>query len=143
MIDAETPADRCDQLIALTRSLTARLAAERAALAEGAVLRVAEGVEETQRLANLYRRECLALKADPQRLAGTQPQQRQTLKAATDAFDQEARRHLHAVEAARTVSEGLMRSIAEEITRAAAPTAYGPAGGSERRAAAIAVDRRT
>jgi 3-methyladenine DNA glycosylase AlkD len=63
---------------------------------------------------------------------------------ATEAFEAVLARHGRAVNAARQISEGLLRAIAEEIARTRSRAAgYGPAARvPPSNAAAIAVNRR-
>ena len=124
-LHADDPADRVDQLITLTERLTgimrddmADLEARRPSLARA---------EELGRLANIYRHESARVRRDPTMVASAPAEGRARLRAATELFDATLARHSQAVEAARAVSEGLVRAIAEEIARSR-PTAsgYGP-----------------
>ena len=124
-LHADDAADRVDQLITLTERLTglmrddlADLEARRPSLARA---------EELGRLANIYRHESTRVRRDPSLIAGAPAGDRARLRAATETFDATLNRHAGAVEAARAVSEGLIRAIAEEMGRSR-PTAsgYGP-----------------
>ena len=127
-------ADTLKGLIALTETLTQRLAVELKAFEARRPQDVAHGMAETQDLANRYRRETTRLRADPGVLKGTSPAERQTLITATQAFEAVLARHARAVEAARIVSEGLVQTIAGEVAAARAQgTGYGATG----RAAAL------
>lgn len=103
------------RLTALTERLTERLAAELAAFEAQRPQDVAAGMAETQDLANLYRREAAQARAEPGVIAAATPARRQALKRATEAFDAVLSRHALAVEAARKISEGLVRAIAETV----------------------------
>ena len=123
-IDAE---DRAGQLIRLTEQLTDRLAHETQAYEAHKAHEVAAGVAETARLANLYRHEAVRVKLQPQLIAGARPETRDRLKRTTEAFERVLARHGRAVNAARQISEGLVRAIAEEISRQrGAVASYGP-----------------
>lgn len=145
MSDLElTPADRVEQLIVLTERLTARLQAEIAAFEGNRPHEVAPQIKETQRLADLYRRESAAVRADPARIASAPLARRRRLAEATKAFDATLKRHAAAIESARRITEGLVRTIAGVVTDRRRPAAgYGPsafpAPGDAR---AIAVNRR-
>ncbi len=124
-LHADDAADRVDQLTTLTERLTgimreamADLEARRPSLARA---------EELGRLANIYRHESARVRRDPSMIAAAPLADRARLKAATQTFEATLARHARAVEAARTVSEGLVRAIAEELARSR-PTAsgYGP-----------------
>ena len=140
-VDAE---DRANQLIQLTERLTERLAEETRAFENHRPQDVAPGVSETGRLANLYRHEAARVKLQPEMLAGATPDTHRRLMRATEAFDAVLARHGRAVNADRTISEGLVRAIAEEISRTRSrATGYGPAARvAPANAAAIAVNRR-
>lgn len=142
-IDAE---DRAGQLLTLTERLTALLTQETAAFERRRPHEAAATLEETGRLANLYRHEAARVRANPALLSSATPEQRQRLVRATQAFDATCRRHEQAVAAARTVTEGLVKAIADEVALSRAPApAYGPgatAVASMASASAITLNRR-
>lgn len=120
---------RVRQLIRLTEDLTDRLINETRAFEARRPQDVVEGMAETQEMANAYRRESAQVKANPEILAGAPMGDRMALIAATQAFEAVLARHGRAVEAARIVSEGLVRAIAEEMAAARPPaSAYGATG---------------
>lgn len=117
------------KLTALTERLTARLETETDAFATRRAAEVADGLAETQELANQYRRESAHLKANRAILAAAPASERMALIKATEAFEAVLAIHSHAVDAARTVSEGLVRAIAQEVAGARAMgTGYGASG---------------
>lgn len=128
---ADDAHDRVDQLIALTERLTERLADETRAFESRRPQDAVSGLEETQRLANLYRHESARVKADRSLIEGAELSQRMALMRATEAFEAVLARHARAVDAARTVSEGLVRAIAAEVAQARSPSGYGAAGQSQ------------
>lgn len=142
MTDAQSinAAARIRQMIDLTRRLTERLATECAAFEARRPQDVAGGLAETQEMANIYRRESAQLKADPGALKAALATDRMQLIEATRAFEAVLARHAAAVEAARVISEGLVKTIAAEISsQRGAPSAYGANGhanGGEARAVA-------
>lgn len=122
-------AARVRQLIDLTQRLTARLAAELGAFEARRPQELLVGMAETQELANLYRRESAQLKADPSALRAAPESDRTLLRRATETFETILARHGHAVEAARIVSEGLVRAIAGEVAQVrGSPVGYGASG---------------
>jgi len=128
-LSAHDPQDRVDQLLALTESLTARLVAEAAAFEARRPLTDVADLEETARLANLYRHECARVRMDPSLIAGASLPSRQRLAKATQAFEEVLERHARGLQAAKTVTEGLVRTIAGEIASARPPAAgYGASG---------------
>ena len=120
---------RVRQLITLTHRLTERLEAETQAFADSRPQDVAAGLAETQEMANLYRRDSAHVKANPALLRDASLQDRQMLMDATRTFDEVLNRHARAVEAARQISEGLVRAIAAEVTAARIPASAYSADG--------------
>lgn len=120
---------RVRQLADLTRRLTERLAAETRAFDESRGHEVAAGLAQTQELANVYRRDSAQVKANPALLSGADVGDRRDLLEATRAFDVVLARHALAVEAARKISEGLVRAIAGEVAAARTPAAAYAADG--------------
>jgi hypothetical protein len=114
-ISAETAADRVDQLILLTERLTSLVAIQAQAFEQHRPQDAAPLVEETSRLANLYRHESARIRARPELIAGASAAERRRLTRATEAFDAVLARQARALEAAKVVTEGLVRAIAEEV----------------------------
>jgi hypothetical protein len=138
-----TPADRVEQLIVLTERLTARLKAEIAAFEGNRPHEVAPLIKETQRLAELYRRESALTRADPTRIAAAPMARRKRLAEATKVFDAVLSRHAAALESARRITDGLVRTIAGVVTDRRKTSGYGPSAYPARTdARAIAVNRR-
>jgi hypothetical protein len=128
---AENAADRVDQLIILTERLTELIAAQALAFEQHRPQDAAAHVEETSRLANLYRHESAKIRANPQLLDGASLGARTKLTRATEAFDAVLARQARALGAAKVVTEGLVRAIAEEVAaqrQRGAADAYGPSG---------------
>lgn len=121
--------DRVEQLITLTEQLTRRLAAEAQAFKSRRLADFAAGQEETARLANLYRRETTRVKADPSLVAGAPQARRARLIELTEAFETALARHAIALEAAKTLTEGLVHAIAGEVAAGrAVGSGYGAGG---------------
>ena len=120
---------RVRQLTDLTARLTVRLTEESRAFEARRPHEAAATLAETQQLANLYRRESAQLKADPSALAAAPASDRILLVKATEAFEAVLSRHARAVEAARVISEGLVKTIAAEVAgQRGVPSAYGASG---------------
>lgn len=81
-------------------------------------------MDEMTKLANIYRHESLRVRSAPSLIEDAPLEQRMTLMRSTEAFDAVLARHGRAVEAARTITEGLVRAIAEEVA-AQRPTGAG------------------
>ena len=141
---ASSAAERLEQLILLTERLTALIAEQLRAFEARRPHDAAANAEETARLANLYRYESLKLKTEPSSLDDAPAELRERLVAATRAFDAVLARHGRAVEAAKTITEGLIRAIAEEVHKQRhAVTSYGHKGmQAPRPATPVALNRR-
>ncbi|MCE3289327.1 MAG: flagellar basal body protein [Caulobacter sp.] len=126
-LDARDAADRVGQLIILTERLTGLIADQALAFEQRRPQAAAAQLEETSRLANLYRHESARVRAQPGLIEGAPLEQRRALMRATEAFDAVLARQGRALEAARTVTEGLVKAIADEVgsQRSAGP-GYGP-----------------
>ena len=130
-IAAESPADRIDQLVVLTDRLTKLIAGQALAFEQHRPQDAVGLVEETSRLANIYRHESAKIRANPALLSEASLNERARLTRATEAFDAVLARQSRALDAARTVTEGLVRAIAEEVAtqrHRGAADAYGPSG---------------
>lgn len=142
--DVETSILRAQQLINLTQALTERLGAESAAFRAHRAQDVAAGMAETQELANLYRRESAQAKAAPAFLTVLPADVRDSLITATRDFEAVLAEHAAVVDAARQVSEGLVRTIAAEVAGARAQgVGYGASGrATEGDGRAVALNRK-
>lgn len=145
-IAAHSPADRVDQLIVLTERLTELVALQCQAFEQRRPQDSAAYLDETSRLANIYRHESARVRADPSLVAGAPLAQRTHLVRATEAFDAVLARQGRAIEAAKTVTEGLVRAIAEEVAaQREQGGGYGPgatAASSPSAATAITLNKR-
>jgi hypothetical protein len=108
-------AERVDQLIALTERLTGLVSEQAKCFEAHRPQDAAVHVEEVSRLANLYRHESARVRANRDLVAAAPPAQRTRLVRATEAFDAVLARQNRAVAAAKFVTEGLVRAIAEEV----------------------------
>ena len=119
--------DRVEQLIILTERLTDLIARQSAAFEARRPHEAAQYVDEVAKLANLYRHESIRVRGNVALVQGASLQRRQRLIRATEAFDSVLARQGRAVTAAKTVTEGLVRAIAEEVA-VQRPTGagYGP-----------------
>lgn len=126
-ISARDADDYAAQLLVLTERLTERLTGEAEALEAHRPLDIRDSVEETRSLSALYRQESARLKADPARLQGLSPAHKDSLRRATEVFVAISERHARAVEAAKTISEGLMKAVADTLNETRKPSmTYGP-----------------
>jgi hypothetical protein len=137
---AHDATDRCEQLIVLTERLTELIAAQAQAFEQRRPQDAAALLEETSRLANLYRHESARVRADKRLVEGAPVQLRAKLARATEAFDAVLARQGRAIEAARIVTEGLVKCIAEEVAnQRSQATVYGAAGAQVQTSTATAI----
>lgn len=109
-------------LIGLDKALAAETALVRAG-------RIREGLAEEARkseLAAAYLRELEAVKANAVALARFAPDAVGRLRSAHAEFTHTVEANRMVLATARAVSEGLIKSVSEEIDRAARPATYGP-----------------
>lgn len=137
---AESATERVEQLVLLTERLTDLVALEAKAFEARRPQDAAVHLEETGRLANIYRHESMRIRAQPSLIAGAPPAKRQRLIQATEAFDAVLARQSRAVAAAQIVTEGLVRAIAEEIAgQRQQGASYGAGGRSNAAGSATAI----
>jgi hypothetical protein len=122
--------DRVEQLIILTERLTDLIARQSAAFEARRPHEAAQYVDEVAKLANLYRHESARVRGNVALVSGATLQRRQRLVRATEAFDAVLARQGRAVTAAKTVTEGLVRAIAQEVAEQR-PNASGYGPGSQ------------
>lgn len=130
-LSAQDATDRVDQLVTLTERLTELVAAQAQAFEQHRPQDAAGFIDETSRLANLYRHESAKVRANPGLLSQASLADRTRLTRATEAFDAVLARQSRALDAARVVTEGLVRAIAEEVAnqrQKGAAEGYGPTG---------------
>ena len=137
---ANNAAERVDQLIALTERLTHLISQECRAFEARRPFDAAANIDETSRLANLYRHESLRVRQDRSLLEGADLEKRRRLVRSTEAFDAVLARHGRALAAAKTVTEGIVQAVAEEIANQRTTGAgYGPSAAAASKATATAV----
>lgn len=123
----EAATKRVESLIQLTEALTALIATECRAFESRRPQDAARTLEETSRLANIYRHESARIRADRSLIAGAPVALRTQLIRVTEAFDAVLARHGRALEAAKTVTEGLVRAVANEVvSQRKTGAGYGP-----------------
>ncbi len=121
--------ENVERLITLTERLVQHLAADAQAFETRRPQEVAGRIEETSRLANLYRHESARIQRDPSIVAGAPKELRSRLVKASEAFDAVLARHGRALYAVKTITEGIVRAIAEEVAAVrTANSGYGPKG---------------
>lgn len=127
--DPMTATAHARRLTALTERLSERLTAETLAFEQRRPGDVVASLPETQELTNQYRRESAQLRSAPGLMSAAPMGERTALIRATQYFEAVLAKHAQTVEAARVISEGLVRTIAAEVADARAMgTGYGASG---------------
>lgn len=137
--------DRADQLLAMTERLVFLIRAEITAVKAHKLDSGSAGWDEKERLVHSWRLEVSRVKADPTLLAGVSEDRKIRMRDAAKALETGLEEHARTLNAMKTVTEGLVRSIAAEIASVrSAPAAYGRSGtvngGERREASGLAVD---
>lgn len=144
LLAANNPAERAEALILLTSRLTELIEKETALFEAKRPLDAQGFQDEKSKLATIYRREIAAVKAEPARLEAAPVPLKEQLKAITAKFTTALEANGRAVDALRVLTEGIVRSVADEAARLRDQDGgYGP--GSKRAPAAapaIAVNQR-
>lgn len=144
-VEADHVEDRAEQLLAMTLRLTGLVEEEIAAVKARKLDASTANWDEKERLVHAWRLEVSRIKADPSQMSGLSHTRKEALKAAAQNLEAQLQAHERALSAARTVTEGLVRSIAAEIAESrSAPVGYGakgaPAGGPRREASGLTVN---
>jgi hypothetical protein len=140
MASERQAADRVDQLTDLTERLTGLISAECRAFESRKPHDAAATLDETSRLANLYRHESTRIRGNLDLVQAAPLENRLRLMRATEAFESVLARHGRALEAARTVTEGIVRAVAEEVaSHKATGAGYGPSAAKATATAAKAM----
>lgn len=137
--------DRATQLLAMTQRLVSLVEAEIEALRTRKLQGPSTEWDEKERLVHAWRIEVSKIKAEPTLLAGIPADLKTSLRNAAQALEDGLEAHANALMATKSVTEGLVRSIAAEIASSrSAPAAYGRSGtvnpNTRREASGIAVD---
>lgn len=136
-VDANFVDDRAEQLLAMTRRLVVLVDEEIEAVKARKLDASSVNWDEKEKLVHAWRLEVARIKADPEQMAGLSPVRKEALKASARDLEDRLQAHARALAAARTVTEGLVRSIAAEIAQSRA----GPAGYSAKGAAPVSQRR--
>jgi hypothetical protein len=132
-----------DAVVDLTEKLTALLAAQARAFEEHRPHDAAAGIPEISKLTNIYRAASAAVRSQPKLLQEARPELRRRLLRATEAFESVLGRQGRALAASKTVTEGLVKAIADEIAaRRSVGRAYGPGSGRTTAATAITLNQK-
>ncbi len=121
--------ERAGQLLAIATRLVALVRAEVEALKARKLDGGSADFSEKERLAHAWRLEVNQVRTDPSVLAGASPARKAELRDISRELETVLEAHTHALEAMKTVTEGLVRAIADEVAATRrAPAAYGRSG---------------
>ena len=131
-----------EAIVTLTEKLTGLLAAQARAFEQHRPQDAARDLEEVSRLTNVYRTASAHVRSQPRMVEAASAELRRRLLRATEAFDAVLVRHGRALTASKTVTEGLVKAIAEEIAdKRSVGRAYGPNASRRIPATAITLNR--
>lgn len=126
-LDAHSPADRVEQLITLTDKLHDMVVRETQLLDERRTDEAMALQEHVMELGEHYRRECARVKNQPDLITPAPDARRAHLRERTAALHVALDRHERALDVVRSLSEGLVRSVADFVSDTRAKqSAYGP-----------------
>lgn len=121
--------ERAEQLLAMTVRLAGLVEEEIAAVKARKLDASSANWDEKERLVHAWRLEVARIKADPSQMSGLSQVRKEALRTASKNLEEQLQAHERALSAARTVTEGLVRSIAAEIAQSrSAPVGYGAKG---------------
>ena len=139
---ANTPSERAEALIKLTTRLAELLDQETAMFEARTPHKAVDLQAEKTRLAAIYRAETQRAKADRSRLAGLMPAVKAQLQDSTMRFEAALQRNGAAVEALKSLTEGLVKALADEANRQAqAKAGYGPGAARQASIGALACNQ--
>jgi hypothetical protein len=139
----EPPFPGLEGMVALTDRLTQLLAEQARAFEQHRPQDAAAGLPEVTRLTADYRAGSAHVRANPQLVQTASPELRARLLRATEAFEAVLQRQGRALAASKTVTEGLVKAVAEEIAaRRSIGQAYGPGASRRPMATAITLNQR-
>lgn len=123
--------ERAEQLEAMTRRLIGLVTTEANAVQAHRLSAANADWDEKERLVHAWRIEVSRIKADPSLLSGLSQGRKDQLRASSRELETVLEAHAMALAASKSVTEGLVRSIAAEIASVrAAPAGYGRSGAS-------------
>lgn len=127
---ANSPVERAEALIRLTGRLTELLEQETACFEARKPHEAVALQSEKARLATVYRTETRLAAQENSRLAGLGDALKLRLRESTTRFEAALARNGAAVEALKSLTEGLVKALADEAARQAqAKAGYGPGAG--------------
>ncbi|MCC5981317.1 MAG: flagellar basal-body protein FlbY [Oceanicaulis sp.] len=139
---AKSPTERAEHLIRLVKRLTELFETETAYFEARQPHKAFDLQDEKMQLANIYRRESQLAAGDPERLSGLDESLRTRLREHVERLEAAVQKNGIVVEALKTLTEGLVKAIADEAARQrSAEAGYGPDAARSARIGAIACNQ--
>lgn len=127
---ARNGAERAQALLQLTQRLTSLIEQETSLFQARRPQDAVQFQDEKSKLANIYRTEVARARQEPQRFAGASQAIKAALRQATEGFHKALKENGRAVAALKTITEGVVKAIADEAQRQrTAGGGYGPGAG--------------
>ena len=124
---AANGAERAQALLKLTKRLTDLIRQETSLFKERRPQDAIHLQDEKSQLANIYRAEVSRARQEPHRFDGASAAIKEALRKATELFHKALAENGHAVAAMKTLTEGVVKAIADEAARQkSAGGSYGP-----------------
>jgi hypothetical protein len=114
---ATTGAERAQALLGLTTRLTELIKSETALFLDRRPQDAIQLQDEKSKLANIYRTEVARAGKEPSRFSGATTAIKLALRQATETFHKALAENGHAVGAAKSVAEGVVKAIADEAAK--------------------------
>lgn len=112
---AQSPTDRVEQLIILTERLTEIILREIGFLKDRRPSELKEFENEKTKLARIYSHEMQLINKQRGLIEGVKAELMKLLKSATAAFRNALAQHSAILTSARSITEGMVKSIAEQV----------------------------
>jgi len=126
---ADNPNDRAQQLVTLSERLTSLLERETRLFLARTPQMAADFAEEKNQLARVYRNETMRISRNPDLIEAADIAIKSDLRKATLRFNEALEANFQANTAIRTITEGMVKSVAKEVANnRAAQSGYGADG---------------
>lgn len=139
---AKSPTERAEHLIRLVKRLAELFETETAHFEAREPHKAFDLQDEKMQLANIYRRETQLAAGDPSRLSGLDDGLKARLREGVETLEAAVQENGIVVEALKSITEGLVKAIADEAARQrSAEAGYGPDAARSARIGAIACNQ--
>ena len=129
MLSANDANDRAEQMLILAERIAGFADREIAAIKANKLDAAAVENPEKERLVHAWRHEVERIRKSPALISEADPELKAKLREAAKTLETTLRRHAASVEGLKTLTEGLVRAVAEEVARTRkGPEGYGRVG---------------